>query len=172
MKPHTFCHFCGVAHTSEGWPRKCAACSQTTYRNPLPVIVTMIPLPRRVIERGLAHTEMDLLVVRRSIDPHIGGLALPGGYVDFGETWQEAASRELWEETGYSIPADTFKLHVIKTATNGSLLIFCICPPVSFAEILKTFKPNHEVSELAEADSSTNLCFETHNAILQEFVRD
>lgn len=41
-----------------------------------------------------------VLVVKRKNPPYQGDWALPGGYVDEGETFLEAAVRELREETG------------------------------------------------------------------------
>ncbi|MER0443059.1 NUDIX hydrolase [Streptomyces sp. Edi4] len=41
-----------------------------------------------------------LVFVERGSEPHKGKLALPGGYVDAGETAIAAAVRELNEETG------------------------------------------------------------------------
>ncbi len=41
-----------------------------------------------------------ILLIERGWDPHKGSLALPGGYVDAGETAKAAAVRELKEETG------------------------------------------------------------------------
>jgi 8-oxo-dGTP diphosphatase len=41
-----------------------------------------------------------LLLIRRKNPPFQGHFALPGGYVDYGETTEHAAVRELAEETG------------------------------------------------------------------------
>jgi NADH pyrophosphatase NudC (nudix superfamily) len=76
------CSYCGAAYAPEQpWPRRCAACGETTYRNPTPVAVAVLP-----VDDGV-------LVISRSIPPRAGLLALPGGFVDHGESWQRAVAR-------------------------------------------------------------------------------
>ena len=41
-----------------------------------------------------------LLLIRRANEPYRGLYALPGGFVDVGETTEDACRRELKEETG------------------------------------------------------------------------
>lgn len=43
-----------------------------------------------------------VLLIRRRHEPFKGGYALPGGFVEIGETVEEACRRELHEETGVS----------------------------------------------------------------------
>ncbi|MGI5157391.1 NUDIX domain-containing protein [Microbispora sp. CA-102843] len=85
--------FCGAAYAPGlPWPRTCQECGNTSYLNPLPVAVMVLP-----VDDGL-------LVVRRDVEPHRGLLALPGGFIDIGESWQQAAVREFHEETGVVLP--------------------------------------------------------------------
>jgi 8-oxo-dGTP diphosphatase len=43
-----------------------------------------------------------LLLIRRKNPPFQGQFALPGGFIDYGETTEQAAARELLEETALS----------------------------------------------------------------------
>jgi mutator protein MutT len=45
----------------------------------------------------------ELLFTRRAIEPHLGKLDLPGGFIDPMETAEQAAVREIQEELGIEI---------------------------------------------------------------------
>jgi 8-oxo-dGTP diphosphatase len=44
-----------------------------------------------------------VLLIRRAREPYVGDFALPGGFVEIGETVEEACRREAKEETGIEV---------------------------------------------------------------------
>ncbi|MCX5383668.1 NUDIX domain-containing protein [Streptomyces sp. NBC_00083] len=119
--PDSHCGACGTPYDSpDGWPRSCAACGTTAYRNPLPVAVALLPVTD---PHGGG-----LIVITRTIEPQRGGRALPGGFIDHGESWQNAVVRELREETGIDLPADEVRL-ADALSSPQHLLLFGLLPP-------------------------------------------
>lgn len=64
------------------------------YRNPVPTVDIIITILDGEHEAGL-------VLIRRANPPH--GWALPGGFIDYGETAEAAAVREAAEETGLEV---------------------------------------------------------------------
>src|SRR3989449_9209895 len=55
---------------------------------------------------GIVLQDGKLVAVRRKNEPYRGMPALPGGFVELGETTVEAAVREGREETGLATPVE------------------------------------------------------------------
>ena len=121
MPNDLFCGHCGAPYGSRtDWPRTCTSCGTTAYRNPLPVAVALQPVRD---ENGTG-----LVVITRAIEPRKGLIALPGGFIDHGEDWQEAVVRELHEETGIQTAAKDVRLADAMSAPAGHLLLFGVLP--------------------------------------------
>lgn len=153
---HSHCSGCGRAYAPDSpWPRTCEGCDLTTWLNPLPVAVLLVPVDSR-----------GLLLVRRSIDPGLGQLALPGGYINLGETWQEAGARELLEETRISVDPAHIRDVCAQSTANGKVVVFGVTPPVPHESVL-SFRETPEVSELAVAEHPMELAFPSHTERLR-----
>jgi ADP-ribose pyrophosphatase YjhB (NUDIX family) len=94
VESFTFCRFCGGhlrAMISKTGEFTCTRCERTTFVNPKIGVAVLLT-------RG----EEVLLATRRD-EPFAGYWVLPSGYVDYGETCEEAAIREAAEEIGIDI---------------------------------------------------------------------
>jgi 8-oxo-dGTP diphosphatase len=141
----------------------CPQCGHrfTRYRNPVPAVDIIIELQSERLDQGL-------VLIERQKPPH--GWALPGGFVEYGESLEEAAVREAKEETGlevkllgqfhcYSAPNRDPRQHVITT-------VFVACAvgiprAASDAQALAIFSPEALPSPLA---------FD-HDRILRDYLR-
>ncbi len=110
MEPR-FCPDCAgplERHVVGGEPRghwQCAACKELHYDYPMIVVTCFV-----------AHQDR-LLWVQRNIEPRRGAWAIPGGFMEQGETLAQGAARELHEEAGVLLPADSLQLYMTGTIT-------------------------------------------------------
>jgi len=72
----------------------CADCGHIAYENPKIVVGSVIVADDAV------------LMCRRAIEPRLGFWTLPAGYLEHGETLEEGAAREAWEEAQADIVLD------------------------------------------------------------------
>lgn len=87
-----YCSECGESielRVPEGDDREryvCSACEHIHYVNP------------RVIVGCLPVFEDKVLLCKRAIEPRLGFWTMPAGFMENGETTEEGAARETWEE--------------------------------------------------------------------------
>ena len=90
-----FCHRCGgrlaPITVHDGVRPTCQDCGHVIFLDPKLAAVVLVSM------------EGGLVLVKRDIEPAIGRWSFPSGYVDRGETVEEAAAREVREETGLEV---------------------------------------------------------------------
>ena len=94
MKEYNYCPICATrlkAKLISGRKRNfCPSCNFIDYKNPLPVAT------------AIALRNNKFLLIKRGLAPKKGTWAAPAGFIEIGETPEEACLRELKEETGIS----------------------------------------------------------------------
>lgn len=86
----TFCYLCGGKLSDpENRSWWCQACNQRYYDNPRPTA-----------DMVFFNSKGEVLLVKRGVDPGKGKWDIPGGFIEFDETLEEAVAREVEEELG------------------------------------------------------------------------
>lgn len=155
-KIHSHCSFCGGKFSAmQSWPKRCPVCQNISYLNPLPVVVVLLPM------------DGGLVTIRRNIEPQKGTLALPGGFLDFGETWRQGASREVEEETGITVAAEEISLYDVLDGLDNTLVIFGLATPQP-AERMQPFS-SAETQEVVLIKEPIELGFPLHSEVIKRF---
>lgn len=118
-KPYVYCPRCGEkleAAMIDGRARnRCPKCERVSYVNPLPEVSTL-----------LVNAKGEVLLVLRKNEPHKNMWCLPMGFVEADENIQDAALRELEEESG--VKGRIVRLLDAQTTDDsfyGNMLILC-----------------------------------------------
>jgi mutator protein MutT len=88
-----YCPRCGRdgLAAADGKSVRCGGCGFRYFHNTASAAAAIIETPRGIV------------LVRRARQPAMGKLDLPGGFVDYGETAENALRRELREELGIEV---------------------------------------------------------------------
>jgi NADH pyrophosphatase NudC (nudix superfamily) len=104
-----FCSNCGHVLTrrwlveQEREREVCESCRTVHYANP------------KVLVACLVHCRDRIVLARRGTEPARGFWFIPTGYVEAGETLEEAMARELKEEVGLEVPAQCMLLYGVSS---------------------------------------------------------
>ncbi|MBD3427287.1 MAG: NUDIX domain-containing protein [Candidatus Omnitrophica bacterium] len=135
----------------------CEECGWINYKNPLPVVVCLV-----------SDREGRVLLVKRGVEPCKGYWALPGGFIESGETIPEAGKRELLEETGISgNPGRLVGAHEHKSPLYGSILVL----GMEFTADNRQITPGDDAAEakFASAQDLPEIPFRSHISLIREF---
>ena len=139
LEKFNFCPVCGSKRfeVNDFKSKHCEECGFTYYFNSSASTVAFI-----------LNEKNELLVCRRAEEPAKGTLDLTGGFVDLGETAEEAITREVKEETGLDVVQATYLFSLPNTYLYSDLVVhttdlFFRCKVKSTTSI----KPMDDVAE-------------------------
>ena len=113
-----FCSHCGSPVETKIPPGDhlprfvCTGCGMVHYKNPL-LVLGCVP-----------EWEDKILLCKRAIEPRLGYWTVPAGFMENGETMQEAAARECYEEAMAKVEITSLLAIVNVTRANQVHVMF------------------------------------------------
>lgn len=105
--------------------------------------------PKPTVGVIITNSKNEILLAKRGIEPFIHTWDLPGGFVEIGESFEEAASREIKEELGVTVTSTKYFSSQIGTY-EFSGIVYPILDTTFIATIADTnFSPADDVTEVA-----------------------
>lgn len=163
----SFCYCCGhqlelkIPEGDDQQRECCPSCDYIHYVNP------------RILVSCMVYSESKLLWIRRGLEPAKGLWAMPAGFVEKNESLQQAAIRELQEETGLELKPEDLKLCVLSSLTfiNEVYVVFRCRHPE-----LELTPPSEEIEALGFLEESEvnwqQLAYPETESYMRDFYRE
>ncbi|MGH7597007.1 MAG: NUDIX domain-containing protein [bacterium] len=155
---YNFCPRCGGRlheRHAEGRDRLvCEKCGFIFYQNPVPAAAVILQQNRRI------------LLVKRKFEPRVGAWSLPAGFIEWGESPEQTAIREVQEETGLNIAAPSlYGVYRGRDYPDYEILLVVYRGEILSGEL----RPGDDASEAQWFDLARlpeNIAFQLHRNIL------
>jgi ADP-ribose pyrophosphatase YjhB (NUDIX family) len=158
-----FCPYCGTAlvpRDDHGTERPtCPACGFIAYSNPAPAAGVILEKKNSIV------------LVKRRFEPQVGLWGLPAGFMEYGESPEETAIRETFEETGLRVAIDRLHGAYRGGGVNGPRVVLLIYR----ARILGgRLRPGDDAEEVGWFPllELPDLAFRSHKTALREYHRE
>lgn len=159
-----FCMRCGQLLTHrhcEGVLRPlCEKCGWIFYRNPASASAAVIPLPPGVV------------LIKRSIPPFPGSWCLPAGFQEYDESPEEAAIREVKEETNMEVRLERLLKVYFSTMYPGKNTVVHIYLARHVGGVMRAGDDAAEVAAFPLDRLPENIAFKSHLKVIEEFTRE
>ena len=158
-----FCPVCGARlgiKRDEDRPRPtCPLCGYVHYVNPVVAAGTLIEQDGKV------------LLIKRGVNPHLGDWGFPAGYAEAGESPEEAAVRETYEETGLVVETqDLLGVFGFREGTGPGGVLVLYTGKV-LGGTLHAGSDTTDVGFFASDELPDNIAFEFHRRALARWSR-
>ena len=159
MREIRFCQYCGsplVSRLHDGRQRSaCSSCGAIAFLDP------------KVVAGVIVEIDGKIVMIRRNLEPGIGRWTFPAGYVDRGESVEDAAVREMDEESGLKVRIDD--LVGVYSQTGDAYVLIVYTGSVVGGALAAG--PEAQEAGLFDPSDLPPMAFERDTAILADWMR-
>lgn len=159
-----FCSYCGDRVTRSVPPGEhlarsvCVACGRIYYENP------------KIVAGCIPDWDGRILLCRRAIEPRVGRWTFPAGFMELGESAEDAAVRETMEEADTRVTE--LSLYAVYSLTHVDQVYLVFRGTMEKPEFAITYESSAVELFTTEDVPWNELAFPVIHEVLKRYVRD